>query len=146
MKRILLSLSALLLILTACQQAPPPGEDPTSVIPGVIAKQVDCWNSGDIACFMEDYWHSDSLRFIGKSGITYGWKKTYDNYQKNYPDKATMGTLSLEMISLDRTGPESCFVIGRWHIQREAGDIGGYFTLLWKYMDGRWMIVADHSS
>jgi ketosteroid isomerase-like protein len=37
-------------------------------------------------------------------------------------------------------------VIGKWHLKREAGDLSGHFTLLWKKIKGQWLIVADHSS
>ena len=45
------------------------------------------WNSGDIDGFMGYYWKSDSLSFIGKSGITRGWQATLDNYKKSYDIK-----------------------------------------------------------
>ena len=48
-------------------------------IRAVLALQDEEWNRGNIAGFMESYWKSDSLMFIGKSGITYGWQKTLDN-------------------------------------------------------------------
>jgi hypothetical protein len=38
------------------------------------------------------------------------------------------------------------FVVGKWHLQRSIGDIGGHFTLLWRKIKGQWVIVADHSS
>jgi hypothetical protein len=35
------------------------------------------WNRGDLSKrFMDTYWKSDSLMFIGKSGVTYGWQNT----------------------------------------------------------------------
>ena len=47
----------------------------------LLQKQTEAWNRGDVEGFMEGYWKSDSLMFIGKSGITYGWQKTLDNYK-----------------------------------------------------------------
>ena len=37
--------------------------------------QTQEWNKGNIPAFMETYWKNDSLMFIGKSGVTYGWQK-----------------------------------------------------------------------
>ena len=34
----------------------------------VMAAQMDAWNQGDLEGFMEGYWRSDSLLFVGKSG------------------------------------------------------------------------------
>ena len=112
----------------------------------VFAEQLDAWNSGDIPKFMEGYWKSDSLKFIGKSGINYGWEKTLKNYQKGYPDKDAMGFLTFDILTIDKLSPKAAFVIGKWHIKRKSEEIGGHFTLLWKKINGKWLIVADHSS
>ena len=47
-----------------------------------MMKQQQSWNEGNIEKFMSSYWKSDSLMFIGKNGIQYGWKKTLDSYKK----------------------------------------------------------------
>lgn len=109
-------------------------------------EQQVAWNKGDLDEFMLSYWNSDSLKFIGKSGITYGWKSTLANYKKNYPDKSTMGELTFTIISVDELSKTGCYVIGKWNLKREKGDVGGYFTLLWKKIDGKWVIVIDHTS
>jgi ketosteroid isomerase-like protein len=112
----------------------------------LMAEQEQAWNKGDIDGFMESYWHSDSLKFIGKKGLTYGWKSTLENYKKSYPDKAAMGTLKFTNLSIEQQSKTACYVIGQWHLQREKDELGGYYTLLWKKIDGKWVIVADHSS
>src|SRR5688500_3669788 len=54
----------------------------------VLDKQKAAWNRGDIDGFMKGYWENDSLMFVGKSGVTYGWTNTLNNYKKGYPDTA----------------------------------------------------------
>lgn len=96
---------------------------------------------------MKGYWESDSLMYIGKSGVTYGYARTLANYKKNYPDKAAMGTLKFDIIKVEFPSPNVAFVVGKWHLTRpEKGDIGGHYTLLWRKINGEWVIVADHSS
>ena len=104
------------------------------------------WNRGDIDGFMKGYWKSDSLMFIGKSGVTYGWINTLNNYKKNYPDTASMGKLTFNLISVKHLSTQYFHVVGKWHLQRSIGDIGGHFTLLFKKIKNRWFIIADHSS
>ena len=111
-----------------------------------MLEQETAWNKGDIDGFMASYWNSDSLKFIGKRGITYGWKNTLDNYKKSYPDKATMGKLSFTIINVEVLSSTSCYVIGKWNLDREKDDVGGYYTLLWKKISGKWVIVIDHTS
>jgi hypothetical protein len=96
--------------------------------------------------FMQPYWHSDSLMFIGKSGITYGWQKTLDNYKKNYPNAAAVGKLDFTILHVKRLSDIYYSVVGKWHLARTIGDLGGYFTLLFKKINNRWVIISDHSS
>ncbi len=115
-------------------------------IRNVLHQQTIAWNEGNIENFMQGYWQNDSLKFIGKSGITYGWQKTLDNYKKNYPDAATMGKLDFVILDTKRLSVLYYFVVGKWHLARASGDVGGYFTLLFKKIKNKWLIVTDHSS
>jgi len=117
-----------------------------SIIEKIMHQQEVAWNKGDIEGFMASYWNSDSLKFIGKDGITFGWKSTLDNYKKSYPDKAIMGELNFSITSVDQLSEDSCFVVGSWNLKRKKGDVGGYYTLLWKKIEGIWVIVCDHTS
>lgn len=112
----------------------------------LLNDQVRFWNRGDIDSFMITYWQSDSLMFIGKNGITYGWTNTLNNYKKNYPDLAAMGRLSFEIVLVKRLSFEYFQVIGKWNLQRSMGDLSGHYTLLLKKINGNWLIIADHSS
>ena len=115
-------------------------------IRNILNNQTVAWNGGDLAKFMQPYWQNDSLMFIGKSGITYGWQQTMDSYKKNYPDAAAMGKLDFKIISIKRLSVIYFFVVGKWHLKRSIGDVGGHFTLLFKKVKDKWLIVADHSS
>jgi len=112
----------------------------------IMAAQEDAWNRGDLIAFMDGYWQSDSLRFIGSRGLTYGWQTTLDHYRKSYPDRETMGTLKFTVLSIEKLSKRSAYVIGKWHLARSKGDLSGHYTLLWKKINGKWVIVADHSS
>ena len=111
----------------------------------VMHRQAECWNQRNIDGFMEPYWHSDSLRFMGKSGVTKGWQATLDRYKKNYEPKE-MGNLVFDELHFDVLSSEATWVDGRWTLYRSLDTLSGRFSLLWKRMDGKWQIVADHSS
>lgn len=111
-----------------------------------LDRQTRDWNRGDIDAFMVGYWNSDSLKFIGKSGITYGYQQTLDNYKKNYSDTAQMGKLSFQIIEVKRISVKHYFVVGKWMLKRSVGDLSGHYTLLFEKIKGKWVIVADHSS
>jgi ketosteroid isomerase-like protein len=111
----------------------------------ILAKQEKAWNDGDIPTFMIGYWENDSLVFVGKSGLAYGYAKNLANYKKNYPDTTYMGKLHFDIINLKPLGKAHYFVIGKWHLKRTIGDVGGYFTLLFKKTKNGWKIIADHT-
>jgi ketosteroid isomerase-like protein len=117
-----------------------------SSIRSVLQHQQEAWNNGRIYDFMQGYWKNDSLMFIGKSGITYGWQQTLDNYKKGYPDTAAMGKLKFTLLHLKPLAPDYYFVVGQWYLTRSIGNIGGTFTLLFRKINGQWCIIADHSS
>lgn len=112
----------------------------------LLARQTQAWNRADIDGFMTTYWHSDSLTFVGKNGITYGWSRTLANYRKNYPDPTAMGQLSFDILLVKRLAADYYQVIGKWQLKRTIGDLAGHYTLLLKKIDGQWLIVSDHSS
>jgi hypothetical protein len=112
----------------------------------LLAMQTGAWNRGDLEGFMQTYWKSDSLMFIGKNGVKWGWQETMDNYKKGYPDTTAMGKLSFEIIQLKRLSVLYFYVVGKWMLKRSIGDLSGHYDLLLKKIKGKWVIVADHSS
>ncbi len=112
----------------------------------VLSVQNQAWNRGDLDAFMQGYWKSDSLLFVGKSGPKYGWQTTLDNYKKGYPDKAAMGQLTFDILKVQLLDKTNAFVLGGWRLKREKDAPGGYFTLWFRKFNGEWKIVADHSS
>jgi ketosteroid isomerase-like protein len=142
MKKILW-LSLLALLLSPGMNAQSKDEQ---AIRNSMNEQLAAWNSGNIERFMGTYWQDDSLMFIGKSGITYGWKKTLENYKKGYPDTAAMGKLDFNILEVKRLSDVYFFVVGKWHLTRSIGNVGGHFTLLFRKLKNKWVIIADHSS
>ena len=112
----------------------------------LLHTQTGAWNRGDLEGFMQTYWQSDSLLFIGKSGVTRGWQKTLDNYKRGYPDKAAMGTLAFDIIQVKKLSRKYYHVTGKWMLQRAADAPSGHYTLLLRKINGAWKIVSDHSS
>jgi hypothetical protein len=123
-----------------------PADDHQLAILRILDEQTAAWNRGDIEGFMNGYWKSDSLMFIGKSGVTYGWTNTLNNYKKSYPDATAMGKLSFDIITVKRLSKKYCQVVGKWFLKRSIGDLSGHFTLLFEKINSRWVIIADHSS
>jgi ketosteroid isomerase-like protein len=112
----------------------------------ILDQQTAAWNRGDLEGFMHGYWESDSLMYIGKSGVTYGYASTLASYRRNYGDTARMGKLRFDLIQVRRLSARYFHVVGKWSLKRSAGDVGGHYTLLFRKIRGEWVIVSDHSS
>lgn len=141
MKRVLFIVAVLFSTLDLRAQTTDEG-----LIRNILAQQTTAWNAGDVEKFMDGYWRNDSLMFIGRSGPTYGWNNTLNNYKKNYPDTVAMGKLDFKLLSVKRLSPFYFSIVGKWHLKRSAGDEGGSFTLLFKKIKNKWVIIQDHSS
>jgi len=111
----------------------------------MLQAQVSEWNKGNIKGYMKGYWEHDSLIFVGKNGPVYGFNATLARYQKAYPDAKAMGTLTSTILSMKKLSNKYYLIVGRWNLDREAGNLNGVYTLLLKKMD-TWVIVYDHSS
>lgn len=112
----------------------------------LLNRQTVSWNKGDLNEFMSGYWHNDSLMFVGKNGITYGYTNALNNYKKNYDSPEKKGKLFFEIIKVKKLSAEYYWVLGKYFLKRTIGDASGNYTLLFRKINGKWMIIADHSS
>lgn len=119
-------------------------QDETS-IRAVLQEQEEAWNNANIDAFMNGYWKSDSIMFIG-SKITHGWDSTLARYKRSYPDQAAMGKLRFELLDLKFISTDACLLTGKYFLTRENDNPQGIFTLLFRKKEGQWVIVYDHTS
>jgi ketosteroid isomerase-like protein len=127
----------------------PNGEDAKSIedlVRKVLQTQQRAWNAGDIDRFMESYWNSEDLTFSSGGKVTRTWQGTLENYKERYPTLSDMGKLSFLNLEVTPLGTQAASVLGEWHLSREAEDLGGIFTLVFRRMGEQWVIVHDHTS
>lgn len=141
MKKLLL-LFYLLVTLNAVSQTEAANKE---AIISVLKSQEIAWNQNDLEGFMQGYWKSDSLKFYGSSGLTNGWQKTLDNYKKGYPTKEYTGRLKFTIDAITTIENNSYYVMGQYHLTRNAGNANGVFLIIFRKIDGEWKIVADMS-
>jgi beta-aspartyl-peptidase (threonine type) len=114
----------------------------------ILSEQAAAWNRGDLDGFMEHYWKSEELTFSSGGHTARGWQTTKDNYKVRYPTRERMGNLtfdSLEVFPLGAAG-DSALMLGHWHLERNPAPVGGNFSLVFRRIDGKWLIVHDHTS
>jgi L-asparaginase / beta-aspartyl-peptidase len=111
----------------------------------IVQLQENAWNRGDIDGFMAGYWKSDKLTFSSGGETRRGWETTRNRYKMNYPDKATMGKLTFSQLEVEVLSDELALMLGDWKIEANKPSEGN-FSLLWRRIEGTWVIVHDHSS
>lgn len=121
-------------------------ESARRAITAILDDQQSAWNRGDVDAFMKGYWNSPDLTFAGTSGITRGWSSVSARYRKNYADRAAMGQLDFSAREFHALGNDAALVLGRWHLKRSSGDVGGVFTLVFQRVPEGWRIIHDHTS
>lgn len=134
-------------------QQPAPGStfpqlseaDSLEIVDTFMATQ-EAWNAGDLEAFMQAYWQSDSVAFVGASGPIYGYEATLERYQKSYPDTTAMGQLKFDILRLYQIDQATALMIGKFYLTRSIADLQGHFTLVWKNIGDNWVIISDHSS
>ena len=131
--------------MISCSKTPTTEQEDKTAILAIMKAQQEAWSSHDIEGFMEGYWKSDSLKFYGSNGLTYGWDKTLANYKRGYPTKEHTGILNFKINDISRIENESYFVMGEYHLTRTIGDANGVFMIIFQKIDGEWKIVADTS-
>lgn len=112
----------------------------------LLKKQVEAWNEGNLEKFMQTYWKSEKLSFVGSRGPTYGWQATLENYKKGYPDKKATGNLKFTILDISKIDRKTIYVIGKFELARDIGNLSGHFTLVVQKFKNDWLIISDHSS
>jgi ketosteroid isomerase-like protein len=124
----------------------PADDSAEAQIRSVLEMQSAAWNRGDIDAFMEGYWRSPEVEFVGASGITRGWQAVHDRYRRNYPDGKAMGKLSFSNLEVHVDCPDGAFAIGNFQLEREKDRPSGVFTLNFRKFKEGWRVVADHTT
>jgi ketosteroid isomerase-like protein len=132
--------------LTCCSQVKSTSPHTVAEITSVLKLQQAAWNEGDIQGFMKGYWNSPELSFSGTGGVSRGWDAVLARYQRVYPDHSTMGHLEFSELEIRALGDDSALVLGKWHLARPSGDIGGVFSLVFQRFPDGWKIIHDHTS
>ncbi len=123
-----------------------PDPDPSQKITAVLTMQQTAWNQGDIPAFMKGYWNSPELTFSGSSGVSRGFDAVLARYQRNYANPSVMGHLDFSDLEIHSLGDSAAMVLGKWHLTRTSGDVGGVFTLVFQRFPDGWRIIHDHTS
>jgi uncharacterized protein (TIGR02246 family) len=142
-----------------------PKDDPAAELTSLLREQAAAWSRGDLDAFCSVY--ADDALFLTPTGTTRGRQAVLERYRKRYPDRAAMGTLTLEPIEVRLIGGESASVscgplleavresgsavagasvAARWKLSYpDKQPAEGLTLIVFHRRDGRWWIVQDAS-
>lgn len=118
-------------------------------IRAMLERSQAAWNRGDLTVFAADYEDSAETTFIGKTITHGGQKAVLERYQRNYPNREAMGTLTYSEIEVRVLSPTLVLANGKFELKRTAaggGDTLGRFTIVIRKTAAGWKIIHDHSS
>ena len=114
----------------------------------VVLAQEKAWNAGDIDGYAKGYKDSPDTIFVGKQ-ISKGYAQMLEDYKRNYPTRASMGTLAFSELEVHALSDTFAVCLGKYHLERPKKDGGpaeGIFSLVFQKTDQGWKIVLDHTT
>ncbi len=114
----------------------------------VLIAQENAWNKGDLVGFASGFKDSPDTLFITHT-VSRGFSGLLDEYKRDYPNKATMGTLNYSDLEVHPLDENFAVVIGKYHLERskrDGGNAEGLFSLVFENTDNGWKIVVDHTT
>jgi ketosteroid isomerase-like protein len=116
-------------------------------VTGVLQRQRDAWNRGDLDGYMAGYAKTSGLVFTSGAQIRRGFEVTRDRYRKRYGgDRAGMGQLEFEILDVQPTGADGAVVLGRWRLRDTPNAGSGVFSVVLERRPEGWRIIHDHTS
>jgi ketosteroid isomerase-like protein len=148
---------ALALLLAPARPAPAQDDQPNPLhtatrteldVVKVVLSQEKAWNAGDVAGYVKGYKDSPDTLFIGRQ-VSRGFSQILEDYERNYPNRASMGTLTFSELEVHSLSDTFAACIGKYHLERSKKDGGpadGLFSLVLEKTPDGWKIVLDHTT
>lgn len=114
----------------------------------VLLAQQDAWNRGDIEAFARSFKDAPDTLVVTRQ-ISHGFAGLIEEYRRDYPTKAAMGTLTFSELEARPLDAQFAIVVGKYHLDRakkEGGNAEGLFSMVLEKTDKGWKIVLDHTT
>lgn len=121
-----------------------PAEQIASELEQMMEQSAEDWTNDDLDAFMLAFHQSPELTFAIPTGITKGWGPLKERYAKSI-DKSNLWFTDIQTTIIT---DDTALVFARFHnvMKEDQSYSTGLTTLLCRKIDGRWVIIHDHSS
>ncbi|MES2055009.1 MAG: SgcJ/EcaC family oxidoreductase [Pseudomonadota bacterium] len=136
--------------VSVAMAAPSKPEQARAAVQAVLDASAKAWNAGDLDRFMTCYDKAPTTTYVSGDNFVQGYDAIRARYAQRFGGgtRAAMGELTLEIVDFRMLGNGHAYVVGRFHLHRDAangGDASGPTTLVFAHTASGWRIVADHS-
>ena len=112
----------------------------------VLSESRAAWNRGDITAYMNSHWRDERIVHVFNDDVTIGYSAIEGRYRARYPDPKNRGTISGPELDVWILEPAVAIAFGRWSFEHGEVRMNGVVTLVFRRIDGEWLIVHDHST
>ena len=137
----------------ACAPSPPidvalPAADASAArveVAEMFRAAARAWNRGDLDAFMSDY--VPNATYVGGRGLLRGTESIRAAYAPRFAPGAARDSLSFEGLEVDLLAPGVAHAVAFYVLARgDSVTARGPTSLVLRKVNGRWLIVHDHSS
>ena len=114
----------------------------------VMMAQERAWNAGNLQGFLDTYKHSPDIIVIS-NGLARGFDDLEATYKRNYPDRASMGTLNFSDLEPHLLDDHFATATGKYLLERaknKGGNVSGIFSLVLEKTADGWRVILDHTT
>lgn len=112
----------------------------------LLINMADRWNAHDIDGYLAPYWKSPDLLVVVEGEQLRGWADVLSTYHRGYPNLDEMGSAITDRIQIQLVSPDVAVALTWWKVIQKRGPVLGTSTVVFRKIDGNWVIVVLHSS
>jgi len=121
--------------------------DALADVKAALDAQVTAWNAGALDMAMSAYHDSPEMLWVNRGGIRKGFEPVRAAYRRDLGDRSRMGTYSYEPLHIERISRDCVYFVIKWKIELNGRTtMGGVSSLVWKRINRKWVIAAEHAS
>ena len=140
---ILIGLILLAVPLAFAQTKP----DALAQVQAALDAQVTAWNSGALEKSASVYYDSPEMLWVNRTGIRKGTDSLQRSFRRPQTDRSRPGTYSYEPLQILQLSPNCVYFVIRWKMEQNGrNSMTGVTSLVWKRINKKWVIVAEHAS
>lgn len=121
--------------------------DAIAEVKAVLDAQVLAWNSGAAEEKNSVYYDSPEMLWVNRTGVRKGIAPVRASYRRPAAESSRRAVYSYEPLHMERLSPNCVYFVIRWKFEQGGRNATtGVTSLVWKKINKRWVIVAEHAS